>query len=268
MSAAADDIREAELHAHVDGRLPPERRAAMAAHLAASPEDATSVEAWRAQNEALRKAFEPVASEPVPLRLSLVRLDTRASSMAEGRWKMAMPAFAAGLVAGVVLTGLAWWHFRLQVVTEAQTVAHETLARRAFGAHRVFTAEVRYPVEVKAGEAHLAAWLQRRTTVPVRLPDLTAEGFNLLGGRLLPDGAEGSAALLMFEAKGGERLTLYLSKAANSEETSFRYEEKNGAGAFYWIDRNVAYVLAGPADRDRLLRLAKRVYDAFEGGGR
>ena len=261
---SAGPVVERDLHAHADGQLPADREAALTAHLAANPEDAAAVAAWRRQTADLREALAPALAEPLPLRLSLVRLDAPARPPRAERVRVALPAFAAGLVAGVVLTGLAWWHMRVEPVTRAETVANETLARRAFGAHRTYTAEMRYPVEVKAGEAHLAAWLQRRTTLPVRLPDLSADGFSLLGGRLIPDGTDGAAALLMFESRAGERVTLYLSRPQGGEETAFRYEEREGAGAFYWVDARAAYVLTGPADRDRLLRLARRVYDAFE----
>ncbi|MBC7975048.1 MAG: hypothetical protein H7138_08690 [Myxococcales bacterium] len=55
---------------------------------------------------------------------------------------------------------------------------------------------MRHPVEVKAQEEHLSRWLTRRLNVPVKLFDLWAQGFELVGGRLLPD-AEGPSAQLM-----------------------------------------------------------------------
>ena len=45
-------VTEEELHAYVDGELPADRQEAVAAWLAAHPEQAAQVAAWRAQAEA------------------------------------------------------------------------------------------------------------------------------------------------------------------------------------------------------------------------
>ena len=60
--------------------------------------------------------------------------------------------------------------------------------QRAAFAHSVYVPEPRHAVEVKAQEEHLARWLTRRIDVPVKLFDLRDQGFELVGGRLLPDG--------------------------------------------------------------------------------
>ena len=57
----------------------------------------------------------------------------------------------------------------------------------ALGAHTVFVPEVRHPVEVKADEAHLVRWLAKRVGADVRAPALGSMGWQLMGGRLLPD---------------------------------------------------------------------------------
>ena len=47
-------VTEDELHAYVDGELPADRQAAVESWLAAHPEDAARVSAWRAQADAIR----------------------------------------------------------------------------------------------------------------------------------------------------------------------------------------------------------------------
>ncbi len=58
-------------------------------------------------------------------------------------------------------------------------------------AHTVYVPEVRHAVEVKTQEIHLSRWPTKRLTVPVKLFDLRAQGFELVGGRLLPDAGRG-----------------------------------------------------------------------------
>src|SRR6202045_3929571 len=59
-------VSEAEMHGFVDGDLDRGRREAVQAFLAASPGDAARVETWRRQNEAIRAAFAPVETGPLP----------------------------------------------------------------------------------------------------------------------------------------------------------------------------------------------------------
>ena len=101
-------------------------------------------------------------------------------------------------------------------------------------------------------------WLSKRLGRQLVVPDLTAAGFRLMGGRLLP-AEDGPAAQFMYQNSNGERLTLYL-RAGVGRETAFRYHEEGGVGAFYWSDEGFGYAIAAKADRDLLLRVAELVY--------
>ncbi len=133
----------------------------------------------------------------------------------------------------------------------------------AIGAHSVYVPEVRHPVEVKAAEEHLVRWLTRRVGAPFVAPSLVEHGWKLMGGRLVPDSGL-PAAQFMYEDAGGRRLTLYIRKETGLTNTSFRFAEREGFGAFYWIDRPLAYALAGRVRREELMGLANVVYAQLE----
>jgi anti-sigma factor RsiW len=133
----------------------------------------------------------------------------------------------------------------------------------AIGAHSVYTPEVRHPVEVKAAEDHLVRWLTRRVGAPFLAPSLSEQGFSLMGGRLVPDRGL-PAAQFMYEDAAGRRLTLYIRKEAGLNNTSFRFAEKDGFAAFYWIDAPLAYAVSGRLGREELLSLAHAVYAQLE----
>ncbi len=133
----------------------------------------------------------------------------------------------------------------------------------AIGAHSVYVPEVRHPVEVKAAEEHLVRWLDRRVGAPFVAPSLVEHGWKLMGGRLVPDSGL-PAAQFMYEDAGGRRLTLYIRKETGLNNTSFRFAEREGFGAFYWIDRPLAYALAGRLQREELMGLANVVYAQLE----
>lgn len=241
-------VPEEMLHAYVDGELTPEEAMRVDAWLSAHPEDAAAVAAWRHQNALIRDVFGAETAAAATLRPA-----------APGpRWRMAIAAsiatFAIGLASGIGIGA-----FTPVLRPEARTIADQ-----AATAYRVFSVEKRHPVEVGADERdHLVKWLSNRLETPLALPDLADEGLTLVGGRLITDD-RGPAALFMFEAGNGDRFTVYVSRAARSGETAFRFDVKGDVGSCYWLDRDVAVVVNGPADRERLAAIADRVYDAYE----
>jgi anti-sigma factor RsiW len=250
-------VDEDELHARIDGRLPPHRAAEVDAYLAAHPEAQTRFSQYAEQREALRTALAEQAGGPIPDRLRVGRL--RETRRHRRYRQLAQIAAAVSLL---ILGGVAGWAVRdvtgPLVASSAGTVAG-VITADAIAAHRVYSVELRHPVEVNADqETHLVQWLSKRLGKELTVPDLSPAGFRLMGGRLLP-AEDGPAAQFMYESANGERLTLYL-RAGVGGETAFRYHEEGGIGAFYWSDEGFGYAIAAKADRELLLRIAELVY--------
>ena len=254
MSNPYSPVTEDELHAYVDGELPADRRETVEAWLATHPEDAARVAAWRAQADAMRARYGALAQAPVPERLKLDRL-TRSQRSRAGL------AAAAALLAFALGGGVGWMARGASAAAPSMT---EIFSAEALGAHRLYIGEVRHPIEVGATEKHLIPWLSRRVGTSLRAPDLGAHGLKLLGGRLLP-GPRGPAALFMYEGATGERFTIYCSRAA-TPQTAFRYSVTDKFATFHWVENSIGYALSGPADRDRLMNIAKTAYDQMESG--
>lgn len=252
-------VSEAELHAFVDGELSPDERAEVETMLAASAPDQELARCVSHLNEAIRSRYASRLSEPIPPAMAtrLARFDRNGSMPAARRLLRAAAAIALMLVsaaAGYLARGL---------VTEPHGPGAAFVAM-AIGAHTVYVPEVRHPVEVKANEAHLVRWLTKRVGANVRAPALASAGWKLMGGRLLPDQVGHAAAQFMYEDARGRRLTLYIRKETGLGNTSFRFFERDGFGAFYWIDRPLAYALTGRLSRDELMALATLVYGQLE----
>ena len=242
------DVNEERLQAYVDGQLDPAERAEFEALLRADPAAAENVCAYQAQKQALRSAFEDVLTEPIPERLRAPR------SRPSAAWR------AVAAVALLLAGGAGGWFANDWLRPPPPRLA-QTLTGEAVVAHRVYTKEVRHAVEVAANEeAHLVAWLSKRLDAPLAAPDLTKDGYSLVGGRLLPTN-EGAAAHLMYENSTGDRLTLYVRTNRGGEETAFRFVQDGAVGAFYWLDGPLGYALLAEADRGTLLPLARAVYD-------
>jgi len=245
-------IPDTELSAYADGRLAPDRAAAVEAALLRDPEAAAHVASIRGQNRALTDALDPWLAESIPERL----LDAARPPAwhAAPWWK---PAFA--LAATLVLGAGAGWYAREASLSRQGTPT--TFAREAAFAHAIYTAEPRRPVEVWANEeASLVTWLTRRTGVKVQAPDLNSVGFALVGGRLVA-GNEKPTALIMYENADKKRLTLQWRKTGpETTDTAFRYVVENGVSIFYWVDEHCAYALSGNLDRAQLLAVSRVVY--------
>ncbi len=249
-------VSEDELHAYVDGELPAERQEAVAAWLAAHPEDAARVATWRAQAESIRARYGGIAGEPVPERLKLDYL-SRHARMDRRAW---LSIAAAALIAFVVGGGTGWF---AHGATTASPNGFGTYTADALEAHRLYVVEVRHPVEVPGDQrAHMTQWLSKRVGERLQVPDLHAMNLKLVGGRLLP-GPSGASAFYMYEGPSGERYTVYCGKAS-APETALRFKNGKHFAAVYWVDDNLAYVVSGPAERARLESVARAVFDQVD----
>jgi anti-sigma factor RsiW len=249
---------EAELQAWVDGCLAPARRAEVDFYLAARPEEADRLKAYRRQNQELRALFNPVLEEPLPYA------HTRPPRRV---WPWARIAAGAAIAVGAgLLGGAAGWTLRGAAPTVASATAADALPRMAAVAHAVYVPEVRHPVEVAADQQqHLVAWLSKRLGTQLKPPQLGALGYELVGGRLLP-GDGGPVAQFMYADASGQRLTLYVSSGQKEKrETGFRFAQEGTVSVFYWIDGSFGYALSGGISRADLGRIAHTVYDQLAG---
>lgn len=252
-------VSEADLQAYVDGRLDAQRRAQVEAWLAARPDDAERVAAYRRLSSEVRAAYQSMLAEPLPEHLAWLAKPRGALR----RMALAAAWVVLGVAIGVVAT------LELKATRPgAAFLANESavMARRAAVAHATYSPEVRHPVEVGAAdEAHLVAWLSKRLGVQVRAPKLDEAGMSLVGGRLLP-GETGPVAQFMYQTPNGRRLTLYVRQEhSRNTETAFRYARENNVGVFYWIDRECGYAIASAdLNRDELLKVADLVYKQLD----
>jgi anti-sigma factor RsiW len=222
----------------------------------------------QALDAALRGLHREVLAEPLPagLRESAQRLVKLQQQTASTRhW--------GGMAAGVLLAFTVGWLShgqlggRLDNSAAAQTAKVEReFVRQAGFAYAVYMPEKRHPVEVLATEQeHLVQWLSKRLGRPLKIPNLDAQGFELVGGRLLP-GDGGARAQFMFQNSQAQRITLYLGAMApaaanaDNQSTQFRFEPDGPAPSFYWAEQGFGYALSGPVSKATLMALADAVY--------
>jgi anti-sigma factor RsiW len=254
----SEPVSEADLQAYVDGRLDAGRRTAVEAWLAARPDEAERVAAYRRLSGEVRTAYQSMLSEPMP--------DTLARFASHRAPLRRFAVAAAWVVLGAAIGVVATLELGATRPSASFLAGEAAMARRAAIAHATYSPEVRHPVEVGAAdEAHLVAWLSKRLGVQVRVPKLEDAGMALVGGRLLP-GETGPVAQFMYQTTNGRRLTLYVRQEhAHNNETAFRYAREHNVGVFYWIDRDCGYAIASAdLSREELLKVADLVYKQLE----
>lgn len=248
---------EHELHAFADDRLPAARRAEVAAWLDSDSDLAAEAAHYRAQNAALHALYDPLLERPLPAGLDALALRRRRRSArvaALGRVAAVLVLMAASAAGG--------WYAR-EARQADESAAGPSIAAAAVSAHRVYEVEVRHAVEVTVNEEdHLKRWLSKRLDAPLVIPDLSAAGYKLMGGRLLPAGGL-PAAHFLYETGSGERLTLYVRPNHGGRETAFRFAEENGVSAVFWREGKLAYAVIGRGDRDRITAIASEAYRQF-----
>lgn len=261
---SARDFAERDIHLSLDGELHAENCAAFTAWLESHPEMQARSARFAADREALRQSLAPALAEAVPGRLSAVLDDRRGlapSSATKGSiapnlalWLMRVAAvlaiFTIGAVAG----------FGLGTRRAPQAGQDRVLADSAIQAHDIYAAEKLHVVEVKADQRdHLVGWLSKRVGLSLVAPDLSGEGYELLGGRLLPQGAK-TAAQFMYQNDAGDRVSIYVTREQGGGDTGFRAAREGDTRALYWMDDDYGCAIAGDAPEPAMTAMADTAY--------
>lgn len=264
-------LTENEIHILVDGQASPEGLADLRLRLTLDPYGQARLDKWLRQRDALRDLHRQVLAEPVPATLLVAARQSLVAQQEINQWWR-----WGGMAASVMLAfGVGWfshtaWNMESQTGASSAMLAKARMTsdfvHQAGLAHTIYSPEKRHPVEVAAAEQeHLLQWLSKRVGKPLKIPNLSPQGYTLVGGRLLP-GEAGARAQFMFQDAGGTRVTLYLGAVDKSplgteaRETSFRFVADSPVPSFYWIDQGFGYALAGSVPRDELMKLAELVY--------
>jgi anti-sigma factor RsiW len=256
MSDPGRPISEEELHAYVDDRLEPERQASVSRYLQEHPDLARRVVAYRAQREALRAALGPVAAEPIPALLDLQSLIQQRLGQRRTPWRA-----AAAVVLAFVAGGAGGWFLHGGVPPPDATIT--VLTQQAVANHVVYTADRRRPTELGAEQRDdLARWVSNRLNHKVAPPDLAAEGFSYIGGRLAAT-ADGPAGLFMYEDSRGVRLTVFVLPLNAAQSMPIQHVDFARVDGCAWIDKSVGYTVVGKLPLPELKYLAEQVRRQF-----
>ncbi|QIJ77551.1 anti-sigma factor [Methylobacterium sp. NI91] len=244
-------ITEDDIQAFIDDRLEAARRAEVEVYLASHPDLGRRVERMRGLGDALRDVFAPVTAEPVPAQLNLAHL-------VAARRRPRLPAWQAAAAAVLLaLGGLGGWGLRGTL--SAPMTGVDALAQEASANYAVYAPDRLRPVELSASDGdELARWFSTRLDRRVGVPDLSASGYRLMGGRLVAT-QHGPAGLLMYDDPRGTRLVMLMRPMAQPGDAPMREHRTGAATGYAWAQDGLGYSLVGASDPPILHPLANEI---------
>jgi anti-sigma factor RsiW len=246
------------LHAYADGELSDAEKADVDRLLQQDPEARRVLDGIRRQKSALHKAYGPVGAETIPPGILAAAHGKFARRPGLGQWRNMAAGIAISLMVGA---GASWYALR------GSDQAGDVLASRAANLYKVFATEQNHPVEMAgADREQLEHWLAKRIGVSFTVPDLTPQGYTLVGGRMLAED-DRPAGLLLYENANKERLAVYLAANPAANESGMTVKKVAGLTTCYWVEKDLVYALAGEQKKADMLVLAAAAHDGFDKEG-
>lgn len=244
-----------DIHLALDGELAADERDEFARWLDAHADMKALSDRFAADGAILKGALAPVLDEPVPPRLA--KLASGEVRPARSRTFFLRNAAAAAAI--FVIGGIGGYFIANSNILRGDP-AVDRLAENAIGAYVTYAANLPHPVDVTGEDrAYLEGWLSKRTGLKVIAPDLTASGFDLLGGRILPSG-DNVAGLLVYRDKAGNQLSIYLVGEGEQKTKGTYTAEEGGPTAIYWLNKGFGCAIVGSLPQGQLTEVARNAW--------
>jgi anti-sigma factor RsiW len=241
-------VGEDDLMAWIDGRLPPERQAAVDRYLAGHPQEAARLRMQADQRQQLVDTFAPIAAEPIPagMRISAIAARRRAGT---GWWQ----AMAAAILLAVGFGG--GWGMRDMTAPPRAGIA--ALAQEATDSYRVYASDTLRPAELSDRE-QLVHWMSARLGGAVAVPDLAATGYRFLGGRLVAT-AHGPAALFLYDGPRSHRIAVLTRPMEIDKTARMTATAEEDVDRVSWADDGRGYSVVSSRRASRLQAIADTI---------
>lgn len=261
-------LADHQIQDYIDDRLDPRERAAVAAHLLASPAVASDVEILGRQNEALKGLGQEILDEPVPARLrNALYQQTVVELSAERRRRFSPFMEAAAAIFLFCFGGTAGWFIHDKLTPRIGV--EDLIAASAADVYAFYNSERDYPLDFPPDRTEdLISWISRSFERDIGPPDLEELSYAYRGGRVLPiSGA--SSGFFEFESQDGARLAVFFWPAERAPTKLDRMGQQENIAARYWLGDGFNFAVMSDDANPDLENAAETVFsfydEAFDG---
>ena len=260
---SARDFTDRDIHLALDSELPEDERSAYQSWLDANPDMKARAGRYSDDLALIRGALSGVEEEPVPARLAAIVTGEGEPARPAARLAWWRQAAAAALI--FVVGGAAGYFAAVGSAGDVAAPA-DRLADSAIGAYVTYAVGQSHAVEVAGNDRdYLQRWLSNRTGLKLVVPDLSAQGFELLGGRILPAG-HAAAALLVYKDPNGNQVSIYLTPEPRMKAKGTYAQGDGGPTAIYWLDEGFGCAIVSAAPKDVLDAVAGNAWRQLKEG--
>lgn len=260
------------LMAYVDGELDAATAREIETALAGDPSMASRLAAFRGSAAAVRAAFADAMHEDPPERLiralggvtapgAVVPFRPRQARRVVG-WAMAASVAALVLGSGGLLyTGQITPPEGLQFASSDRWLDHVAAFYDVYARTKI--EEERLLVDFNADDIpELGNWFGARLGRSLAVPDLTAKGFHIQGGRLLIISGK-PAAQFLYYSESGDLVGLVIA-IHDGSDLQARHDRRKESNIVHWRKGGYAYALVGKIDPQTLQSLADDAWHALD----
>jgi anti-sigma factor RsiW len=264
------DEAEILLHSLVDNEIDVEPARHIEAHVAACPRCTAQLRLYRAMrgmmsNADLRfraplglrariRAIPPVAAAGVPYRRTLLKgfaFGSALSAAAAGppyRRRTLFNGFAFGSALSAAAAAL----LMIAVIRSDQD---QVILSDVVSAH-LRSLQADHLTDVQTGDQHgVKPWFSDRLGVAPPVPDLTSQGFNLIGGRI--DYVLGKAVAAIVYRRSDHVINLFVAQGADAERRA-RVETMQGFNIEFWSEKGLNLCAVGDVSAEELQEFRKK----------
>ncbi len=238
----------------IDGALGPLRRLLVTHHAAHCAACSAQLEELQSMQAAIRSNL-PYHRAPPGLAARIGAMLPREDVPAPSRSWLRMPAVAfastglVGAFAGVALT--------LVVLGGGAGPSDDAVLRSVIDSD-IRSRMADHLTDVLTSDQHtVKPWLSARLDVSPAVPELKAEGFPLVGGRL--DYVDGHPAAAVVYRHDKHIINLFAWASPGQPETGFRDVSRQGFNVVTWRRGGITYYAVSDVEADQLARFAKLV---------
>ena len=233
------------LHPYLDGELDAAQRSAVDGHLQSCPECRKAL----GQLQALSRALQAPELRYPAGELLRQRIKAQLAKADARERRPAWPAWGAAIAAGVLAVALFWNFMPHGGSAPEQADVDDAMVDSAVDQQQDALKDQRLTDIASADAKTVQSWFSGKLAYMPPVPDLSAQGYTLVGGRM--DTVKGEPAAALTYKHGDDLVTLFVCPALHGDK-GLDTDSDDGYQVVYWTKGLFSFWMVSKLDLDHL----------------